>query len=163
MTSSPVRRDAKDVRISDTVPPRAAASWTWTLNYRHAFHAGNFADLVKHALLLALLDRLTAFGEPLTVVDTHAGAGLYGLQDAAARRSGEAQAGVARLMADPAVPAVLARLVAAVRASNPAGELQSYPGSPWLAVRALRRGDAYVGCELRPDDHRDLSSLPCRC
>ena len=103
-----------------------------------------------------MLDRLTASGEPLTVVDTHAGAGLYGLQDAAARRSGEAQAGVARLMADPAVPAVLARLVAAVRASNPAGELQSYPGSPWLAVRALRRGDAYVGCELRPDDHRDL-------
>ncbi len=138
------------------VPALAALIWTLTLNYRHAFHAGNFADLVKHALLLGVLDRLTREAEPLTVIDTHAGAGLYALQDAAAQRSGEAQAGVARLMADPDAPAILAPLVAAVRACNPAGELQSYPGSPWLAVRALRRGDTYLGCELRPDDHGRL-------
>ncbi len=136
--------------------PAAAAIWTPTLNYRHAFHAGNFADLVKHTLLLAVLERLTAEAEPLSVIDTHAGAGLYGLQDEAARRSGEAQAGVARLMADPSVPVVLAPLVAAVGACNPAGEVRSYPGSPWLTVRALRRGDTYLGCELRPDDHGEL-------
>ncbi len=111
---------------------------------------------MKHALLLAVLDRMIGGAEPLTVIDTHAGAGLYSLQEDAARRSGEAQVGVARLIADPNAPAVLAPLVEAVRACNPAGELQSYPGSPWLAVRALRRGDAYLGCELRPDDHRDL-------
>ncbi len=105
-----------------------------------------------------MLDRLTREAAPLTVIDTHAGAGLYGLKDKAARRSGEAQAGVARLIADPAIPAVLAPLVAAVRECNPAGEVQVYPGSPWLAVRALRRGDAYVGCELRPDDYGDLTA-----
>ncbi len=126
------------------------------MNYRHAFHAGNFADLVKHALLLAVLDRLTRVAEPLTVIDTHAGAGLYALQAEAARRSGEAEAGVARLMADPAVPAILQPLVAAVQACNPPGALRYYPGSPWLAVRALRPCDAYLGCELRPDDHSAL-------
>nr|WP_174301339.1 23S rRNA (adenine(2030)-N(6))-methyltransferase RlmJ [Caulobacter sp. S45] len=129
------------------------------MNYRHAFHAGNFADLVKHALLLAVLDRLTRGAEPLTVIDTHAGAGLYSLQDEAARRSGEAQAGVARLLADEGgAPAVLTPLIAAVRECNPIGEVQVYPGSPWLAMRALRRGDAYVGCEIRPDDHHELTA-----
>ncbi len=131
--------------------------WTRTLNYRHAFHAGNFADLVKHALLLAVLGRLTREAEPLTVIDTHAGAGLYALQDEAAQRSGEARAGVARLIADPLAPTILKPLVAAVRDCNPPGPLQVYPGSPWLAVGALRRDDSYVGCELRPDDHGALT------
>ena len=138
--------------------PADAVFRTPPLNYRHAFHAGNFADLVKHTLLFAVLDRLKAEAEPLSVIDTHAGAGLYRLQDEAARRSGEAQAGVARLMRDLAVPPVLASLVAAVRDCNPAAEVRVYPGSPWLAVRALRRGDAYVGCELRPDDYGELTA-----
>ena len=91
------------------------------------------------------------------MIDTHAGAGLYALHDEAARRSGEAQAGVARLMNDPALPLVLGPLIQAVLACNPGGTLRLYPGSPWLVVRALRRGDAYVACELRPDDHRELA------
>ena len=91
------------------------------------------------------------------MIDTHAGAGLYALHDEAARRSGEAQAGVAKLMDDPAPPSVLAPLIEGVRACIPGGTLRRYPGSPWLAARALRRGDAYVGCELRPDDHRELA------
>ena len=127
------------------------------MNYRHAFHAGNFADLLKHALLLAALDHLTAAGEPLAVLDTHAGAGLYDLGGAEAQRSGEAEAGIARLMAEDAQPpAALARLAGEVRALNGGGEVRLYPGSPLLTVRALRRGDRYSGCELRPDDHAAL-------
>ncbi len=126
------------------------------MNYRHAFHAGNFADVVKHAVLLALLGRLTRVTGALQVIDTHAGAGFYPLDADASRRSGEAQAGVARLMADPDPPPALRRLADAVRACNPAAALQFYPGSPWLAIRALRRGDRYVACELRPDDSKAL-------
>src|ERR1700761_6408783 len=71
-----------------------------TLNYRHHFHAGNFADVMKHALWLQLLRRLAGAASPLQVIDTHAGAGLYDLEDTMARRSKEAEAGVGRLMAD---------------------------------------------------------------
>jgi len=128
------------------------------LNYRHHFHAGNFADLLKHALWLRLLVRLTADPGPLTVVDTHAGAGLYDLQDAMAQRSREAEAGIARLMAADA-PGVFAPLKAAVTAENPDGKLRYYPGSPLLTVRALRKGDRFVGCELREDDQATLQAL----
>ena len=131
------------------------------LNYRHAFHAGNFADLAKHALLLAAIARLSADGAPLTVFDTHAGAGLYDLDAEAARRSGEAEAGIVRLMAEAAPPSALRPLCEAVLACNGGGRLRFYPGSPWLACRALRRGDSYVGCELRADDGDTLRrSLP---
>ena len=88
----------------------------------------------------------------MTVFDTHAGAGVCDLDAEAARRSGEAQAGIARFMLDADPPAALRPLVEAVAACNGGGRLRVYPGSPWLAARALRRGDRYVGCELRPDD-----------
>jgi 23S rRNA (adenine2030-N6)-methyltransferase len=128
------------------------------LNYRHAFHAGNFADLVKHAALLQLLGRL-ANGGPLTVIDTHAGRGLYDLAGAEARKSGEAEAGIARLMdaADP--PPEFAGLVAAVRTLNKGGATRRYPGSPWLIAEALRPGDTYLACELRPEEHAALRDL----
>src|SRR5579875_2508685 len=129
------------------------------LNYRHAFHAGNFADLVKHAILLDLLARLTAGREPLEVIDTHAGAGLYDLQGDAARMSGEAEAGIWRLMQAEDAPAAFRSLEQAVRDANPDGGLRLYPGSPLLAVRALRSGDSYTGCELRPDDADQLRSV----
>jgi 23S rRNA (adenine2030-N6)-methyltransferase len=93
------------------------------------------------------------------VVDTHAGAGLYDLNDAMAQRSREAQAGIARLMADAQAPAVFAPLKAAVAAENPDGQLRYYPGSPLLTVKALRKGDRYVGCELREDDQAALQAL----
>jgi len=122
------------------------------LNYRHAFHAGNFADLVKHAVLTALLAELTRAAGPLTVVDTHAGAGLYRLDGAEALASGEAEAGIARLMADAAAPAVFGALKAAVRKLNPKGGIALYPGSPLLAAGALRRGDKLVAGEMRPEE-----------
>ena len=127
------------------------------MNYRHHFHAGNFADIVKHAVLLALVDAMARRGPPVEVFDTHAGAGVYDLQGEAAQRSRESDAGVRRLMADAAAPAAYAALKAQVRLLNRgAGAVRLYPGSPWLAARALRRGDRYVGCELRPDDHAAL-------
>lgn len=126
------------------------------MNYRHAFHAGNFADLVKHAGLLRLLIELTTKGPPLTVIDTHAGRGLYDLAGAEARKSGEAEAGIARLMAAKDAPADFAPLTQAVAALNRGGEVRRYPGSPWLIAEALRPADRYIACELRPDEHDAL-------
>ena len=128
------------------------------MNYRHAFHAGNFADLVKHAGLLALLARLQADAAPLGVIDTHAGRGLYDLAGPEARKSGEAEAGIGRLMAAGDAPGEFAPLIGAVRALNRGGEVRRYPGSPWLVARALRPGDTYLGCELRGEERAALAS-----
>jgi 23S rRNA (adenine2030-N6)-methyltransferase len=126
------------------------------LNYRHAFHAGNFADLVKHAALLRLLAELTKAGGPLTVIDTHAGRGVYDLAGPEARKSGEAEAGIARLMAAADAPGEFAPLIAAVSKLNGGGPPRCYPGSPWLVAEALRPQDRYIGCELRPEEHAAL-------
>jgi 23S rRNA (adenine2030-N6)-methyltransferase len=131
------------------------------VNYRHSFHAGNFADLVKHAALLSILSRLQADPAPLLVIDTHAGAGLYDLTGADAKRSREAEAGVARL-AQGDLPAPLSELRAAVRRRNPDGGVRLYPGSPALVLERLRAQDAFIGCELRPDDHGRLGSLAAK-
>ena len=118
------------------------------MNYRHSFHAGNFADLVKHALVLWLLNARQARG-PVTVFDTHAGAGLYDLSGDAAR-SREAEAGVARLMTAEGRPPLLDALAARVAAINTPGETRFYPGSPILIADALTEGGRYVGFELNP-------------
>jgi 23S rRNA (adenine2030-N6)-methyltransferase len=118
------------------------------MNYRHSFHAGNFADIVKHALLLWLVERRQARG-PVTVIDTHAGAGVYDLTGDA-RRSREAEAGIARLMATADRPPLIEALAAEVARLNPGGGVGLYPGSPLLAAGRLRRGDRYVGFELNP-------------
>jgi 23S rRNA (adenine2030-N6)-methyltransferase len=128
------------------------------VNYRHAFHAGNVADLVKHAALARLLERLVADPAPLTIVDTHAGAGLYDLTDEHQARSKEAAAGVQRLLGE-ALPAEFDGLVAAVRGLNGPGRIDAYPGSPFLILDALRPQDRYVACELREDDHARLQTL----
>lgn len=120
------------------------------MNYRHSFHAGNFADLVKHALLLRLLAERQAAG-PVSVFDTHAGAGLYDLTGDAAR-SREAEAGVTRLMAaEGDLPPTIKALADQVAALNPGGGVRFYPGSPLLTARALRPGDTYQGFELRDE------------
>lgn len=123
------------------------------MNYRHAFHAGNFADLVKHAALLDLLKRLMTGGEPLRIIDTHAGRGLYDLGGVEAKRSGEAERGVLKLMQAPGLPAAIAPLRAAVLRLNKGGAARLYPGSPLLVAEALRPGDTYLGCELRSEEH----------
>lgn len=116
------------------------------MNYRHSFHAGNFADLVKHALLLWLLRTRQGSG-PVVVLDTHAGAGLYDLT-VDATRSREAEAGVERLMAAVDRPPLIEALAGEVAALNPGGGVRVYPGSPVLIARSLGADDAYVGFEL---------------
>ena len=127
------------------------------MNYRHAFHAGNFADLVKHAAITLIMDRLVAVSDPLLVIDTHAGAGLYDLGGEMAQKSGEADAGVQRLMADDASPEAFRPLKAAVRDANRTDGVRIYPGSPVLIADRLRRDDEYIGAELRSDDFAALS------
>jgi 23S rRNA (adenine2030-N6)-methyltransferase len=130
------------------------------LNYRHAYHAGNFADLVKHAALIALMARMAGGGEDLTVMDTHAGAGLYDLAGPEAAKSGEAAVGIGRLLDADDAPAPLQALAAAVRAARRATGLASaYPGSPWLVAERLGPRDRLVACELRGEEHAALKAL----
>lgn len=130
------------------------------MNYRHAFHAGNFADLVKHAALLQWLAVLQTDAGPLRIIDTHAGSGLYDLRGPQAQRSGEAQAGVMRMMAASDLPLALDDLAQAVTAANDgSAEPWLYPGSPWLIARALRPGDTYVACEMQPQEHARLTEI----
>lgn len=122
------------------------------MNYRHAFHAGNFADVFKHAVLLVLLDALTAKDKPLCYFDTHAGRGAYRLDDAEALKTGEWRDGIGRLFGGSEIPEPLQRYVAAIRANNPDGALRMYPGSPLLAAQALRADDRLVLCETQTDE-----------
>lgn len=120
------------------------------MNYRHGFHAGNHADALKHSLLLALCDALTAKPAPLFALDTHAGAGLYALDDEQAQRTGEAAGGIGRLQA--ATAPALARYLQAVAACRAACGPEAYPGSPWLLAHALRAQDRIACCELREEE-----------
>ena len=122
------------------------------MNYRHAFHAGNHADILKHVVLLALCDALVAKPTPCFALDTHAGRGLYRLESSSARRTGEADDGIGRLLVErPREPAV-ARLLAAVEACRQAHGHDAYPGSPWLLAHALREHDRIACCELQPEE-----------
>ncbi len=131
------------------------------MNYRHAYHAGNFADLVKHAALARLLERLMRDPAPLFVVDTHAGAGSYDLGDERQVRSGEAEAGVARLTGR-SLPPEFAGLQRSVAMRNPGGRVTIYPGSPAIVLDALRPQDRLLACELHPDDHTALAAMLAR-
>ena len=124
------------------------------MNYRHAFHAGNFGDVLKHVVLVELLSRLVAKDKPLFFLDTHAGRGAYDLDSAEARRAGEARGGILRLAQQGGLPPAARRYVEAVRASDPrnAERIQSYPGSPLLAAGLLRPTDRAAACELQPGE-----------
>jgi 23S rRNA (adenine2030-N6)-methyltransferase len=123
------------------------------MNYRHAFHAGNFADVFKHAALTRILVHLREKPLPFRVIDTHAGAGRYDLAGAEASRSGEWREGIAKLIGArlPSSPrALLAPYLNAVLALNGDDTLALYPGSPLLARAFLRSDDRLVACELEP-------------
>jgi 23S rRNA (adenine2030-N6)-methyltransferase len=125
-----------------------------TMNYRHAFHAGNFADVVKHAVLTRLLVHLCGKPAAYRVIDTHAGAGRYDLAGPEASRSGEWHNGIERLLGariDGVLRALLAPYLDTVAACNPAGQLTTYPGSPALVRAFLRAQDRLVACELEPN------------
>jgi len=127
------------------------------MNYRHAFHAGNFADVFKHAVLGRILAYLRGKPAAFRVIDTHAGAGLYDLAGEEARRGGEWQDGIGRIMAARAegllgaeVEKLLAPLLEVVDALNAPGRLAVYPGSPALVRAFLRPQDRLLACELEP-------------
>jgi 23S rRNA (adenine2030-N6)-methyltransferase len=122
------------------------------MNYRHAFHAGNHADVLKHVVLLALCDALTAKPSPCFALDTHAGRGLYALDADAAQRTGEAAGGIERLLATPPQEPLLARYLAAIHACRLEHGEHSYPGSPWLLAHALRNDDQVACCELQAEE-----------
>jgi 23S rRNA (adenine2030-N6)-methyltransferase len=125
------------------------------VNYRHAFHAGNFADVHKHVVLLALLERLKQKPKPLFYLDTHAGRGWYDLRAEDATRGGEWREGIARLAGRP--PAQSADLLRYLQATHTAGATPTrYPGSPVLALEALRAGDRAVLIEQQPAEAQAL-------
>jgi 23S rRNA (adenine2030-N6)-methyltransferase len=125
------------------------------MNYRHAFHAGNHADVLKHVALLALCDALLAKPAPVFALDTHAGRGLYALSGEAARRTAEADDGVAKLEASRAAagfaPAI-ERYLGAIESCRGAHGADAYPGSPWLLAHALRDDDRIACCELQEEE-----------
>ncbi len=132
------------------------------MNYRHAFHAGNFADVLKHAVLALVIEHLKLKPAPFRVIDTHAGIGLYDLGAEAALKTGEWRGGIGRVI-DADLPAdaaaVLAPYLAVVREVNGPGALTRYPGSPLLARRLMRPSDRLVVNELHPEDHAELAAL----
>jgi len=163
-------------------------------SYRHGFHAANHADVLKHAILVQMLDYATRKPAALQVIDTHAGAGLYDLGHDWSRQSGEAEAGVRRLLqedgaadaepvdgiavnvepadvdagkpqrgsdADP--PPLMTRYLQALAQCRARHGAQSYPGSPWLALQALRRGDHLHVFETHPGEIQTLRRLPDLC
>jgi len=126
------------------------------LSYRHAFHAGNHADVLKHAVLVHLLRYLTQKDKPLWFVDTHAGAAIYALDEGYATKNVEYESGIARLWARDDLPQALAEYVGEVRALNPDGVLRRYPGSPQLALQLLRKQDRLRMFELHSTESKLL-------
>jgi 23S rRNA (adenine2030-N6)-methyltransferase len=128
------------------------------LAYRHAFHAGNHADVFKHIVLLSLLRYLQRKDKALRIVDTHAGAGLYSLESAQAAKKGEYLQGIARLWPRDDLPAEAAGYLKQVRRVNGDAALRMYPGSPALLHGLLRPQDRLCLFELHPGDHAELRS-----
>jgi 23S rRNA (adenine2030-N6)-methyltransferase len=126
------------------------------LSYRHAFHAGNHADVLKHLILVQLIRHLGQKDKPFWVIDTHAGAGAYNLDAAHARKLAEHQGGIGRLWTRPDLPAPVADYVDLVRRCNPGERLRKYPGSPLLALWTTRGQDRLRLFELHGSDARLL-------
>jgi 23S rRNA (adenine2030-N6)-methyltransferase len=129
------------------------------MNYRHAFHAGNFADVIKHIVLVRILTYLQEKEAAFRVIDTHAGAGRYDLTGDEAQRGGEWRTGIARILqarfSEKALP-LLAPYLDIVRAFNSGAELAAYPGSPLIARALLRPQDRLTACELEPTARKAL-------
>ncbi len=126
------------------------------LSYRHAFHAGNHADVLKHMVLVQLLSYLNEKDTAYMVIDTHAGAGVYQLDGEYASKSGEANEGIARLWDRKDLPPPVKAYLQHIKAMNPAGALRHYPGSPFLAERIMREQDRLRLFELHPTEGKIL-------
>ena len=129
------------------------------MNYRHGFHAGNFADILKHVMLMRILTHLNGKDKPYRIIDTHAGAGRYDLGSDEALRTHEWRDGVARLdqsLLAPAVEELLAPWRKAVAAARALYGADAYPGSPWLCRQAMRADDRLIAAELHENTYRKL-------
>ncbi|MDP3608627.1 MAG: 23S rRNA (adenine(2030)-N(6))-methyltransferase RlmJ [Methylophilus sp.] len=126
------------------------------LSYRHAFHAGNHADVLKHFVLSLVLDYFNQKEKPYWVIDTHAGAGIYALEDAYAQKNAEFQSGVARLNSAKNLPNALNLYLNAVQSINANKTLKLYPGSPQIAMHHMREQDKLRLFELHPSDFQRL-------
>ncbi|WP_269580664.1 23S rRNA (adenine(2030)-N(6))-methyltransferase RlmJ [Roseibium sp. Sym1] len=130
------------------------------MNYRHAYHAGNIGDVLKHIVLARLISYFQRKDKAFRILDTHAGIGVYDLASEETRKTGEWQQGIAKVL-DADMPAPVAELLEpwldVVRALNPEGGLRIYPGSPEVARRLLRKNDRLTLTELHPQDFRMLS------
>ena len=132
------------------------------MNYRHAYHAGNFADVVKHIVLSRIIEYLKRKDAPFRVIDTHAGIGLYDLSSEQAARTGEWLGGIGRLAGKtftPEVATLLGPYLDAAGLNDAAGEIKSYPGSPLITRRLLRKQDRLFAVELHPEDAAELRQL----
>lgn len=133
------------------------------MNYRHGFHAGNFADVVKHAILVGLLRHLRGKDRPFAVLDTHAGAGRYELGSIEAKRTGEAASGIGRLHPRRCAPPLADYLTLVGEANpgqwKPGAPPRRYPGSPDIIRSLLRAHDRLVACELHRQEVRKLRAL----
>jgi 23S rRNA (adenine2030-N6)-methyltransferase len=129
------------------------------MNYRHVFHAGGFADVIKHIVLVRMLIYLQEKPAAYRVIDTHAGAGLYDLTSDESRRGGEWQTGIARLMQarfSAEVEPLITPYLDIIRAFNPERDLKAYPGSPLIARALFRPQDRMTACELEPKARKRL-------
>jgi 23S rRNA (adenine2030-N6)-methyltransferase len=124
------------------------------MNYRHAYHAGNFADVLKHAALVSVLLHLRKKDTPFAVIDTHGGRALYDLGGVEAQKTAEAANGILRLLQQDAPPGVLAPYCDLVRSFGEG----VYPGSPLIAARLLRAKDRLVAIEKHPEEHASLAA-----
>jgi 23S rRNA (adenine2030-N6)-methyltransferase len=129
------------------------------LAYRHAFHAGNHADVLKHVVLVQLMRHMALKDKGIRIVDTHAGAGLYALDSPQALKKGEYLQGIGQLWARQDAPPPVAEYLRQVRLLNPDGRLHQYPGSPMLARQLMRPQDQLRLFELHPADHQALQQL----
>lgn len=130
------------------------------LSYQHGYHAGNYADVIKHLSLTLLLDYLTQKDKPLLFLETHAGKGIYDLQDKQAKKTQEAQDGIAVLWKKRnELPGVFSIYIKQIEKMNSSSSLRHYPGSPLIAIDQLRPQDRIVCCELHPTEFDELIKL----
>ena len=127
------------------------------LSYRHAFHAGNHADVLKHLVLILLLKYLGQKEAPYMYIDTHSGAGVYALDSDYASKNAEFETGIAKLWERTDLPQAVAEYVALVKSLNPSGKMRYYPGSPYCADRVMREEDRLRLFELHPADGKLLA------
>ncbi len=132
------------------------------LSYQHGYHAGNFADVIKHIALTRLLNYLTLKDKPLFYLETHSGKGLYDLKNKQAEKTREYKQGIRPIWSDRnTLPAVFQNYLQSINQLNPTGALRYYPGSPFLVINMLRMQDRMYFCELHPREFETLSQLQC--